>query len=80
MNLFNMNIIKHPDLDAHDAWVILDRDAPQVPLDIRSKLPVPCILTGDTEQAARTLKLLRAVVITEGEPTSSKRQRVAARV
>jgi len=79
MNLFDINIIKHSDLAAHDAWIIFDRDAPQVPVDIRSKLPVPCILTGDTEQAMRTLKLLRAVVISEGEPTSSKRLRVAAR-
>ncbi len=80
MNLFDINIIKHPDLAADEAWIIFDRDAPQVPVNIRSKLPVPCILTGNTEQARRTLKLLQAVVMSEDQPTSRKRLQATADV
>ncbi len=80
MNLFDMSIIKHPDLAANEAWIITDRDAPQVPNNIRSELPIPCILTGNTEQATRMLNLLRAISLYEDKSTSKNQLRVSAHV
>ncbi len=78
MNLFDMRIIKHPDLAANDAWIITDRDAPQVPENLRSELPIPCILTGNTKQAKHTLNLLRAITLHARESTSKQQLRVSA--
>ena len=69
MNLLTMNIIEHPDFAADDAWIIFDENAPQVPQDLRDKLSVPCILTGNRDQAERTLALLQA--ISGGKPLTA---------
>ena len=58
MKLFAFNIIEHPDLAADEAWIVFDENAPQVPEDLRDKLSVPCILTGNRAQTERTLDLL----------------------
>ena len=61
MKLFAMDIIEHPDLAADEAWIIRTKNAPQVPEDLRDKLSVPCILTGNRVLAERTLALLQAI-------------------
>ena len=63
MNIFRMNIIEHPSLDEEDAWIIFDRNAPQVPQELRGTLPVPCILTSDKTQASHILTFLQAVAV-----------------
>jgi len=78
MNLFDISIIKHPELADNEAWIITDRDAPQVPKNIRSELPIPCILAGNTEQATRMLNLLRAITLYEDKSTSKQQLRVSA--
>ena len=69
MNLLTMNIIEHPAFAADDAWIIFDENSPQVPQDLRDKLSVPCILTGNRDQAERTLALLQA--ISGGKPLTT---------
>ncbi len=61
MKFSSMNIIEHPDFSADEAWIIFKKDAPQVPQDLRDKLSVPCILTGDVAMTKRTLTLLQAI-------------------
>ncbi|MBA3439387.1 MAG: hypothetical protein H0T92_05910 [Pyrinomonadaceae bacterium] len=61
MKLFAMNIIEHPDFAADDVWIIYDENSPKVPEDLRGKLSVPCILTGNRTRAERTLALLQAI-------------------
>jgi len=61
MNLLTMNIIEHPDFAADETWIIYDQNSPQVPEDLRDKLSVPCILTGNRSLAERTLALLQAI-------------------
>jgi hypothetical protein len=65
MKLSDLNIIKHPDFAADEAWIITKEDAPQVPHDLRGTLPGPCILTGDVEQAKRMVTFLQAVAVLE---------------
>ena len=77
MNLFDMTIIKHPDLAADEAWIITDRNAPQVPKNIKNNLPIPCILTGNTLHAERTLTLLRAISHYEDKATSRSNRRTS---
>ena len=61
MELFGINIIEHPDLPENVSWMVFRKEAPQVPQDLRDKLPLPCILTGSLEQARRTFSFLQAV-------------------
>ncbi len=63
MKLFAINIIEHPDFAVDEAWIIFDESAPQVPEDLRDKLSVPCILTGNRSLAERTLALLQAISV-----------------
>jgi len=61
MELFGINIIEHPDVPENVSWVVFKKEAPQVPQDLRDKLPLPCILTGSLEHTKRTLSFLQAV-------------------
>jgi hypothetical protein len=63
MELFSNQVIESTDLPPDEAWIIFNDNAPQVPQNLRGKLPVPCILTGDEKQAKRTLNLLRAITL-----------------
>ena len=79
MKLFSINIIEHPELAADEAWVVLDEHAPQVPEDLRGKLSVPCILTGNRAQAQRTLALLQAIRIDQPLAAAIERARQRTR-
>ena len=61
MEFLGINIIEHPSVPAEDVWLIHKREAPQVPPELRSTLPVPCILTGDAARAQQLISLLRAI-------------------
>jgi hypothetical protein len=50
-----------------EAWIIFKSDAPQIPQSLKNNLPVPCVLTGNAEQARRTLNLLRAISLDEAD-------------
>lgn len=61
MELFKMDIIEHSDIPAGEAWIILSKEAPQVPQDLKNNLPIPCIITGNLILTKNTLSLLRSI-------------------
>jgi len=63
MNLSNITIVEHPNFAADEAWIVFDRNAPQVPEDLRDTLAMPCILTNNIEQTKRMLTFLQAVAV-----------------
>ncbi len=70
MELSNIQIVESTLLPADEAWIICNRDAPQIPESLRATLPVPCVLTGDADQAKRMLNLLRATSFFRSKPAS----------
>jgi hypothetical protein len=64
MQLQELTIIQHHSVPPEDAWIIREQEAPQVPPDLRGSLTVPCILTGDAEQARNLLSFMQAVAAT----------------
>lgn len=77
MQFLGINIIEHPMVAAEDAWLIHKREAPQVPPEIRSSLPVPCILTGDAVRAKQLISLVRAI---DGQYVNSGASRLINRM
>ena len=65
MQLQELNIVQHPSVPPEDAWIIRENEAPEVPQELRGVLTVPCILTGDAEQARNLLSFMQAI---GGEP------------
>ena len=61
MQLQELNIVQHPSVPSNDAWIIRDKKAPEVPQELRGILTVPCILTGDAEQARNLLSFVQAI-------------------
>jgi hypothetical protein len=61
MEFLGINIIEHASVPADDVWMIHKKEAPQVPADLRGRLPVPCILTGNAARACHLLSLMRAI-------------------
>ena len=61
MQLQELNIIQHPSVPAKDAWIIREKEAPEVPQELRGILTVPCILTGDAEEARKLLSFVQAI-------------------
>ena len=59
MNLDDLPVIVSRDLPADEAWVVRRTDAPELPDDLRGKVRVPCILTGNVKSLRDTLKLIR---------------------
>ncbi len=72
MELSNIQIVETGDLAADEAWIICNRDSPQIPHGLKNTLPLPCILTGDAERAQHTLNLLRAVGLRRSKSASRK--------
>jgi hypothetical protein len=70
MELSNIQIVECTLLPPDEAWIICNRDAPQIPESLRATLPVPCVLTGDADQAKRMLNLLRATSFFRSKPAS----------
>jgi len=56
-----IDIIQHPSVPAEDVWIIREKEAPEVPQELRGHLSVPCILTGNAEQARNLLSFVRAI-------------------
>jgi hypothetical protein len=52
---------QHPSVPPEDAWIIRENEAPEVPQELRGVLTVPCILTGDAEQARNLLSFMQAI-------------------
>lgn len=61
MEYLGINIVEHASVPVDEVWIIYKNEAPQVPADLRGKLPVPCILTGDSTRARHLLSLVRAI-------------------
>jgi hypothetical protein len=61
MNLLGLEIVESFELAPNEAWIVFNKDAPQVPHELRGNLIVPCVVAGDVGQAQRTLKLLQAI-------------------
>ena len=63
MQLQQLNIVQHPSVSPEAVWIILENEAPEVPQELRGVLTVPCILTGDAEQAWNWVSFLEAIHI-----------------
>ena len=61
MEYLGINIIEHVSLASDEAWVIHKTDAPQIPAELRGRVSVPCILTGDATRARQLLSFMRAI-------------------
>ena len=72
MELSNIQIVESTFLPADEAWIICQRDAPQIPQSLRATLPLPCVLTGDAERARHMLNLLLVVGLRRGKTASRK--------
>ena len=59
MNLDDLQVIVSPGLAPDEAWIVRRADAPELPNDLRGKVRVPCILTGNVKSLRDTLKLIR---------------------
>jgi len=61
MEYLGINIIEHGSLAVDEVWVIHKKDAPQIPVELRGNVSVPCILTGDASRARQLLSFMRAI-------------------
>ena len=61
MEYLGINIIEHGSLAMDEVWVIHKNNAPQVPAELRGRLAVPCILTGNAARARQLLSFMRAI-------------------
>ena len=61
MEYMGINIIEHASLATDEVWVIHKKDAPQIPVELRGHLSVPCVLTGDASRARQLLSFMRAI-------------------
>ncbi len=61
MEYLGINIIEHGSLATDEVWVIHKTDAPQIPAELRGRLSVPCVLTGDASRARQLLSFMRAI-------------------
>ena len=61
MQLQKLIIVQHQSVPPEDAWIIRENEAPEVPQELRGTLTVPCILTGDAEQARNLLSFVLAI-------------------
>ncbi|MGI8732766.1 MAG: hypothetical protein ACR2LM_05630 [Pyrinomonadaceae bacterium] len=61
MEFLGINIVEHKKVPADEVWMIHKNQAPQVPAELRGKLPTPCILTGDASLARNLLSFMRAI-------------------
>ena len=61
MEFLGIRIVEHASISMDEVWMIHNKNAPQVPPDLRSSISVPCILTGDSSLARNLLSLMRAI-------------------
>jgi len=61
VQLQQLNIVQHPSVSPEAVWIILENEAPEVPQELRGVLTVPCILTGDAEQARNLLSFMQVI-------------------
>ena len=77
MEYLGINIIEHGSLGEDEVWVIHKKDAPQIPAELRGRVSVPCILTGDAGRARQLLSFVRAI---DTQYVSSRASRFVQRV
>lgn len=65
MKISHINIIEHPDVPDYEARIICDKNAPQLPEELRDKVSVPCILTGDLALNKNMLTLMIAQTLSD---------------
>jgi hypothetical protein len=58
MDCNRMPVIVSRDIPADEAWIILRADAPELPANLKGKVSVPCVVTGDLKSFRDALKLL----------------------
>ena len=65
MRISHIDIIEHPDVPSNEARIICDINAPQLPQELRNKVSVPCILTGDLALNRNMLTLMIAQTLSD---------------
>ena len=59
MDLSRVRVIVSSDVPADEAWIIRSADAPELPANLKGRVRVPCVVTGDLKSFRDALKLLR---------------------
>jgi len=59
MKLLGLDVHEHSSIPNDQVWVVRGEDDGRIPQDIRGKIQVPCVLTGNIIQLRRTVSLLR---------------------
>ena len=59
MDLKSLHVIQHRAIPPDEAWIIRNSEADELPPDLRGKVKVPCIVTGNMNLLKETLILLR---------------------
>lgn len=59
MELKSLYVIQHRAIPPDEAWIVRRADAAELPADLRGKIKVPCIVTGNMNLLKETLILLR---------------------
>ena len=59
MKLLGLDVYEHPSIPADEAWVVRDAGVKTLPAELRGRVRVPCILTGDLNLLKRTVAILR---------------------
>jgi len=59
MKLFGLDVHEHSSIPNDEVLVVRSKDAGRIPQDLRGKIQVPCVLTGNVLRLRRTVSLLR---------------------
>lgn len=72
MGFIELRVYEHPAVPRYEAWLVRRADAAEVPPELRGRVTVPCIITGDAALLAEHLTFLQlAEVLGEsGIPTT----------
>lgn len=59
MDFIELRVYEHTSVPRYEAWLVRRADAAAVPPELRSRIIVPCIITGDAALLAEHLTLLQ---------------------
>ena len=57
MRFIDIRVYEHSSIPEGEAWFVRQPDSGEVPPELRDKIRVPCILTGDAARLGRDLTL-----------------------
>ncbi len=75
MKLLGLNVHEHSSIPNDEVWVMHRKDDGRIPQDLKGKIQVPCVLTGDALQLRRTVTLLRLTDIWRSAEDALTRKR-----